>query len=286
MPRKEQPRTPAKLYVEKANGDLAPFDEEKIRHSLQRVHADESTIQSILQSVRNEVHPGIRTKDLYRIVFSELRKRNRPVAGQYHLKAAIMELGPTGFPFEKFVAALFDRQGYKTQTDQIIEGECVKHEVDVIATKGEELMMMECKFHHLPGMVADVKAALYVHSRFEDIGRAVDGLKEGKKFRGWLVTNTRLTADAEQYGTCVGLGLISWNFPNGASLRERINQTGLFPITCMTSLKQKEKQRLLEEMIVLVPDLVAQREALRKIGIERTRIEKIMAEAISIANMH
>lgn len=286
MPRKEKPGNPVKLYVEKANGEWAPFDEGKIRHSLQRVHADEQTIQSVLRSVRNEIHAGIRTRDLYKVVFSELRKRNRPVAGQYHLKAAIMELGPTGFPFEKFVAALFDRLGYKTQTDQIVAGVCVKHEVDVIATKGEELMMMECKFHHQPGMVADVKVALYVHSRFEDIGRAINGLKEGKQFGGWLVTNTRLSTDAEQYGTCAGLGLISWNFPNGDSLRERINQTGLFPITCMTTLKKLEKQKLLERMIVLVPDLVSQKGVLGKIGIERNRIDKIIAEATSIANMH
>ena len=35
-------------------------------------------------------------------------------------------------PFEAYLAELFEREGYKTKIDQIVQGKCVEHEVDVV----------------------------------------------------------------------------------------------------------------------------------------------------------
>jgi hypothetical protein len=48
------------------------------------------------------------------------------------------------------------------------------------------------------------------------------------------------------------LELLSRDFPAGKSLRQRIDESGLHPITCMTLLSYKEKQLLSGKMIVLV----------------------------------
>jgi hypothetical protein len=80
-----------------------------------------------------------------------------------------MELGPSGFPFEKYVAEILKYQGYRVEVGVIVEGFCVKHEVDIIAEKEAKHFMIECKFHNQPGTFCDVKIPLYINSRFLDI---------------------------------------------------------------------------------------------------------------------
>ncbi|QJB29833.1 restriction endonuclease [Chitinophaga oryzae] len=269
----------------KANGDTEPFDEDKIRRSLIRSGTAPDMVDTIIGKVGERVYDNITTRKLYKIVFNELQKRRRPAAGKYHLKNAIMELGPTGFPFESFVASLFRADGYQVITGEMVEGHCVKHEVDVIADNGKDQFMMECKFHSRTGTVCDVKTALYVRARFWDIEKklAAQQGKDSKLFKGWLVTNTRLTADAEQYGICSGLALMSWNFPAGQSLRERIDASGLYPVTCITSLSREEKEKLLAANIVLCKDLAKTPEVLGKIGISESRAQRITEEALNIS---
>lgn len=87
----------------------------------------------------------------------------------------------------------------------------------------------------------------------------------------WVVTNTRFTKDAEQYGTCVGLRLLSWDFPKGNSLKDIIEQFGLHPLTCSTMLTKAEKQMLLDEKMVLSRDVLKHTSLLDKIGIRAPR---------------
>lgn len=272
------------ISIVKADGSVVAFNEKKIRQSLLRSGASNDAIENVIKKVKNKLYQNITTKKLYREVFSELRKFHRPSAGKYHLKRAIQELGPTGFPFEKYIAEVFKAEGYQTQTGQIILGQCIKHEVDVIAENDTELFMMECKFHSQPGTVCNIKHALYVSARFQDIERKIKASKSSgfKPFKGWLVTNTRMTSDAEQYAVCFGLELLSWNFPKGKSLRERIDKTGLHPITCITSLTRAEKNKLLIKMIVMCKDLCEKPEVLATIGIDKVRIKKIIDEGKSI----
>ena len=97
-----------------------------------------------------------------------------------------------------------------------------------------------------------------------------------------MARNTRLTTDAETYGTCAGLGLISWDFPRGDGLRERVDRAGLHPVTCLTSLSLKEKRRLLDKEIVLCRDLCDKPQVLTEIGIRENKIAKILEEADEI----
>ena len=49
-----------------------------------------------------------------------------------------MKLGPTGYPFEDFIAKLLQADGYETKVRQILKGECITHEIDVIAEKNNK----------------------------------------------------------------------------------------------------------------------------------------------------
>ena len=272
------------ISVIKANGETERFNEDKIRQSLLRSGAAPAIIDSVIENAGNKIHQNISTKKLYRIIFSELRRLNRPAAGKYHLKKAIMELGPTGFPFEKYIAEIFKAEGYQSITGKTVKGFCVKHEVDVMAENEKERFMMECKFHSDRGTVCNVKHALYVRARFWDIEKKLQDqpAQSVKPFEGWLVTNTRMTTDAEQYSVCSGLRLMSWNFPKGKSLRERIDETGLHPLTCITSLSRREKEQLLNKGIVLCRSLCKSPEILISIGITELRAKKIIEEGKNI----
>lgn len=268
--------------ITKKSGEVIRFDTEKLKRSFERSGANQTDIDYVISHLSENVYDGITTKKLFQMAYALLRKRSLEVGGRYRLKNAIMELGPSGFPFERFVAELLKYQGFETQVGEIVEGQCVSHEVDVIAQKEDQKIMIECKFHGNTHTKSDVKVALYIHSRYNDV------LKSWKKtdpkniqdYQGWIVTNTRFTQDAVDYANCVGLHLVSWDYPSQGSLRERIDISGLHPITVLHTLKKREKQLLLDKGIVLCRMLSV--ENIAEVGISGNRSRKILQEAYSL----
>jgi len=95
---------------------------------------------------------------------------------------------------------------------------------------------------------------------------------------GWVVTNTRFTKDAQQYGNCIGLYLLSWDYPAKDGLKDRIDRLGLYPVTVSTLLTKREKQFLLSRNVVLCRELVSDKFYLDHLGISEMRKEKILKE--------
>lgn len=274
------------FLVTKASGEKSPFSEEKVRKSLRKSGADNEQIDFILQEIRNQLYDGMTTHNIYKIAFSLLKSGSRHQAARYHLKYAIMELGPSGFPFEKYVAELFKMEGYKTQTGQIFQGKCVTHEIDIVAEKEADQLLIECKYHNQSGTSCNVKIPLYIHARFNDIEAHLSkkGIQPAKKRKGWIVTNTRFTADAIQYAACSGLVLLGWDHPFGKGLKDRIDHYRLYPITCLTSLTTAEKQKLLDLEIVLCNELLKKSDLLRSLGIKTNRTATVMNEINNLCN--
>lgn len=276
------------VNILKASGELAPFNETKLRRSLERSGAEKFLADKIIKEISGELYEGISTGEIYRKAFEMLRSYSRPLAAKYRLKNAIMDLGPSGFPFEKYVSELLQSQGFTTVTNQFVQGKCVTHEVDVIATTNGDINYIECKYHNQRGLVCDVKVPLYIHSRFMDLKERQSLLRENQEkiFRGWVVTNTKFSEDAIKYGLCSGLELIGWDFPTGRSLRQMIDITGLHPITCLTSLSQREKQQLLDEKIVLCRELQNNSALLAQIGVKHNRLKTVLDEAQNLSTVN
>jgi hypothetical protein len=268
------------IEVVKSSGKTTKFSIEKLKSSLRRSGADLATIQHIADKVRDELYQGISTKEIYNRAFSLLKKKRSVFASKYKLKKAIYELGPTGFPFEKFVGAVLQYYGYEVFIGQIFNGKCVNHEVDVTARKNGQNIVAECKFHNEEGRNCDVKVPLYINSRYRDILEFGKGLTNKKLIpnEGWVITNTRFTLDALQYGKCVGLHLLSWDYPEGNSLKDRIDRLGLYPITVSTLLTKREKAFLLSRDIVLCRQLINDHFYLDHLGISETRKDKVLTE--------
>ena len=274
------------IAIVKMTGETAEFDQSRLRRSLERSGASDVVIKQVIDKIETSLYDGITTKEIYKTAFALLRKSSRPTAARYKLKKAILELGPTGFPFEKFVGKILSYEGFRTEVGVIVKGHCVNHEVDVIAEKDEKHFMVECKFHGDQSRHCDVKIPLYIQSRFLDVEkqwRKKDG-HDTKFHQGWIFTNTRFTSDAIQFGTCAGLMLVSWDYPKNGSLKERIDISGLHPITCLTTLSKNEKQRLLAKNKVLCMELCNQPELLKSIGIMKQRHKNILKEAHELCN--
>jgi hypothetical protein len=269
------------ITVIKASGEKVIFDQDKLIQSLERAGAGEEVIAEVLGSLDDHLYDGIPTKKIYRQAYKILNKLSHRNAGRYRLKEAMLELGPSGYPFEFFIGELLKNQGYSVEVGVIIEGQCVRHEVDVIAENEQNHFMVECKYHSDPGKKSNVIVPLYIHSRFRDIIATMQNLPgyNTKLHQSWLVTNTRFTTDAIDYGKCSGMNLISWDYPSDTNLRNRIDRSGLHPVTSLSSLKKAEKQKILGLGIVTCRNLLDQKDQLLENGFPERKMERVILEA-------
>lgn len=269
------------INVIKANGEKAPFKVKKLINSLQRAGASKTVIDRIVVNIEESLYEGMTTKKIYQMAFKILKDISRVSASKYKLKKALMELGPSGFPFEKLVGKIMEEEGFETKIGVIVDGICVKHEVDVIAQKDNKHYMIECKYHSDQGRYCNVKIPLYIQSRFLDVEKQWEQQKghEAKLHKGGVYTNTRFTTDAIQFGKCVGLLMTSWDYPRGNGLKDRIDKSGLHPLTALTTLTKAEKTKLLDEGIVLCKELHENPTLLEKIGIDKTRFKMILEDS-------
>lgn len=275
------------VNVRKSSGDLEEFSFKKLKRSLVNSGATEEDISWIVEDIGENCYDGVSSQEIYQRAFKHLKKLNRTYASKYSLKRAILDLGPSGYPFERLVAALLKNKGYKTEVSVNLEGACVSHEVDVLAVKGDEAFAIECKFHSNQNYFSNVKVPLYINSRFLDIQSKWNQNQQERPFlkQGWLVTNTRFSEDAIQYAECVGLTLLSWNYPKDAGLSQNVNEYSLYPITTLTTITKREKDMLIEQDIILTKELLNQSEILRKIGISEIRLIRIMTEVRKLCNV-
>ncbi len=271
--------------IVKADGTTELFDISKLETSLRRAGASPKVIQRICDTVAPTISAGMRTEEIYRRAFTLLRREERITAARYSLRRALFELGPTGHPFEDFIAELFRVEGWNVEWRKVIRGKCVNHEVDVYATKGKEHVIAELKYHNDPGYKTDVKVALYVKARLEDIWKCDP--KSGPVCPvdlGYLITNTKFTDQAIQFSRCSGIALLGWSYPTEGNLYDRIVSAGIYPVTALTSLRKAEKNMLLDEGIVTIDMLKERREFLRTLSLPPDRIGTIMAEIETLRN--
>ncbi|WP_439882682.1 restriction endonuclease [Pontibacter sp. MBLB2868] len=275
------------LVVTKASGEKVLFSVDKLMLSLRKSGADEAMVQEVLRQLEPSMYEGITTKKIYKHAFAILKRLSKATAARYSLKQGIMKLGPSGFPFEKFVAELLKAQGYATQIGVFVDGHCVRHEIDVIASKDGQHFMIECKYHNLNSNRSNVRIPMYIHSRFKDVEKEESSEKgnETRFHQGWVVTNTRFTEDAIRYARCMNLHLVGWDFPSKGSIKDMVNSYDLYPLTCLTTLSQVEKQKLLDTGVVLCKELQNNATLLHKSGVKEKHLQSVLNEVDSLCSI-
>ena len=268
------------VTVIKASGEKEPFSEIKVRNSIQRAGIPQEIQEQVLAHIKTKIYENIHTKEIYKHIVEFLETSPQPFnKTRYTLKQAIMDLGPTGYPFEDYVAEILKTDGYQTQVRQILEGKCVSHEVDIIAQKEDEKILVEAKFHNSPGTRSDVHVSLYTKARFDD-------LKDKYNFaQAWIVTNTKVTTDGVKYALCNGMKIIGWNYPETGNLRDLVEKAKLYPITALQSLSQSQKQLLLLHGTVLCKNICLNPSIIKTLELPRDKEEKTVSELEFLCNV-
>ena len=267
----------ANILITKADGEEEAFDPSKLDASLTRAGARDDMRRRVTAHVMRELKPGMTTDQIYRHAFEILRREeSAPVAARYSIKRAVFALGPSGFPFEQFLAEILRAHGWTCRTGAALNGRCAPHEVDVLAQKNGRRVGIEAKFHNDAGGKTDIKDALYVHARYEDLKKATE--ESSRVDEGWLVTNTTFTHNAVRYAQCSSLTLLGWDYPNEHGLVRMIEEAKVHPLTCLTTLTESEKRQLLDNKIVLCKSLQSGH-LLQEYGIRPGRVPQVMEEA-------
>lgn len=269
------------MKIVKHSGNVVEYDSEKLKKSLKKSGASDAMVSQILAHIEEGLHEGSSTKYIYKQAFALLKKISSSHAARYNLKEAIRLLGPAGFYFEKYIARLFESEGYDVKTNLILNGHCVTHEIDVLVKKKDTIAMVECKFHMGKDANSDVKVPMYILSRFNDLKARKHRIfaENDMLSKCWIVNNNRFTQDAIDFAKCSNLHLLSWNYPESNNLKTKNDVGHLYPITCLTTMTRAEKEELLQMDIILVRDLHKNSGSLKKIGLSPVRIKHVMKEA-------
>ena len=269
------------FFITKSSGEKEPFSLRKLNRSLHKAGASNELIDQIMTQIK-DMHPQS-SQEIHQFVLSKLTERNRPIAAHYDLKQAIIKFGPAGYPFEQYVARILQADGYEAITNQIVDGLCITHEIDVIAIKDNKNYLVECKFHNSMGLKTDVKVPLYIQARFEDIIASEKKSPARRVFdQPWIWSNTQFTIDAINYAQCINMRMTGWAYPEGQSLPELIDRYGLYPITALTCINQQKKNILIQHGVILCRDIPEYQLKLASMGFNMHDVAAIVSEAQGI----
>lgn len=267
------------MYVIKASGKKEEFNSQKILQTLLRAGASRNLANEIVSSVKAKSHNLITTREILDMALDLLKNKQPEVGARYDLKRAIMNLGPTGFPFEQFFAEILKNYGYKTKVGQTVQGKITDHEVDIAAEKNSKKYMIECKYHNSLGVYTNIKVALYIYARFLDLREKFN--------QPWLSTNTKCSAKAITYAKGVGMKITSWKYPKNESLQKLIEKKNLYPITILKSVDNNVKTKLSRAGIVLAKNLFNYdlNELKKKTKLPENILKKVLIECKNVCNV-
>ncbi|MEK7503677.1 MAG: ATPase [Patescibacteria group bacterium] len=275
----------AALFVINAAGEKEPFSYKKVYRSARRVGASGQVAQKISDTIAKEAYAGIKTYDLFKRIKELLNKEVPQAALRFSLKEAMRKLGPTGFPFEKYVAEILKSLGYQTKINQYLPGRCLSnYEIDFVAEKDKIVYVGECKYRNILGERVHTPHALANYARFLDIlnGKYFKSSHyRGYKIKTMMVTNTKFTTSTMDYAPCVGVDLLGWNYPKNRGLEYIIDREKLYPVTILPALRGYLQNIFIQEKIMLAKDVLKidpQRFA-PKFRIPVSQIESLMEQA-------
>ena len=272
------------MLIIKADGRKEPFSLGKIIASLERIGVKPAQAKQIAQTAKSRFRDIVSSDEIFHAVIGMLKDLDSALASKYNLRRALMQFGPAGYPFEQYMAHVLEALGYQTMTNQFIKGACVTHEVDIVAKNTTHDYVVECKYHNTPGARSDVKVALYSWARFQDIKQQWETKPEHsyESHNIWLITNTRFTQDAIDYGNCMGMKITGWGYPRDETLEQMIHRTQTYPINIFPGLVNQETfNKLYQAKLYLAKDLLNKpiKDLSRKTKINQGDLTVLVAEA-------
>lgn len=245
------------MQIIKLGGGEEQFDEEKLCNSLRKSGVDASYAEKVCTLVSKKIKPGDSTTKIFREALRNIVTKDLAASARYSLRRAVDALGPTGFLFEQYVEALLEAHGYTTKRNVMMRGECVTHEVDIYAEKGEFKYLVEAKYRNQHTIKTHVDQVMYADARLMDIQRLAEKQKKNpRQYTMWVITNTKFTASAIKYAKCRDVKLVGWNYPREGTLETMIVRKKMYPITVLPSLSPILRDQCAKKNLILAQDLL------------------------------
>ncbi|MBO6213533.1 ATP cone domain-containing protein [Algoriella sp.] len=269
------------MLVKKNSGELIPYNPNALKRSLTKSGAKKEEVEDVFEKISKDLYEGITTRELYRTAFQYLKDYRSSYAARYSLKRALRDLGPEGYYFEMWFARVMQAAGYETIHSETVQGNAVTHEIDVVAAKENQLIFCECKFRNDEEAKISVTTPMYFLSRMKDVEQHTYHFfgRDMKPSKGYLVTNAYLTTDSIEFANYYGIGLISWDYPENKSIKYLVDNAGLYPVTCLTTLTDEQEKILLSKDCILVKDLVQNQKILDSLNLSKEVMDAVLEEA-------
>ena len=271
-------------FVINSRGEKEPFSFGKVYGSARKVGASKELAGKIAEIVGREAYPGIKTFEIFRKVRRMLNREIPKAALRFNLKKAMRELGPTGFPFEKYIGEIFSRQGFKVKLNQNVPGRCLRYEIDFLARKDNLLYIGECKYRNSPEGIVHSDIALSSQARFLDIKSGNILTRNGYdslQLKSILVTNNRFSKDAIKFSRCAGNELLGWKYPKNEGLEYLIDRQNLYPITTLPSLGRELASVFVARGMMLAEDVlkINPMKFAQEMGVSEESLKPLIREA-------
>ena len=272
------------MFILNSQKEKEPFSFWKIVRSARNSGASLGLAKRVAEEIEKEIYPGVSTLEIHNRIKKLLKKENKKAGIRFNLKEGMRRMGPSGFPFEKYIKEVLDKNGFETKINLHPFGKCAVYEIDFLARKENTLYVGECKYHKFSGERVDLKVSLYNYARFLDI---VNGnyFKEKNlsslEIKPMLVTNTKFTSQAIRYSKCMGIELLGWKYPKNRGLEYFIEKEKLYPITILPSLRGYLKDIFFKNKIALASDLISysSEKLIKRLGISKKSIYPLIREA-------
>jgi len=269
------------IFVTKFDGSEQPFDKQKIVRTCLRMHASPDQAQAVANKIEKKLYDGMPTKEIMRMIFSYLKEYRPEVKHEIDLRESISLLRPKP-DFEHFIALLLSEYGYEVETNQIVMGKCVEHEIDIIARKDNSTIYIEIKHHFQSHTYTGVGILLEAKATFDDLKEGYLLRKNNYNFsRAMVVCNTKISDHGKRYADCSGIDYLGWKSPEEKGIESMILEKKFYPITFLKTLKRGELERLGNADILTLKQLVEMDvdKIRKKTGMSKSRILLILRAA-------
>jgi hypothetical protein len=268
------------IFVTKANGSKQLYNKEKVVKTSLRLGASRDEADRIASKIESKLYDGIPTRRILQLIFVLLRKPKPSVGHIFDLRRGIslMESKPE---FEMFIRILLANSGYTVTPNTILRGLCGEHEADALASKDDLTYFVEVKHHSSYHSLTGLDESRIARAIVEDVTEGyIRGVSEIKIDGAMIVTNTRYSKHAINYGRCRDIIMMGWASPENG-LRELIEANKLYPLSCLRGISKHVRLRLVDEGIVLIKQLMEQDVGYleRKLGLTRQAVSSIMEKA-------
>ena len=241
--------------VRKADGRLEPYNGAKVLRTLLHLGVDRVEAERLEKEISRRIYDGIPTSEILSMIYELAGKAKPEIRYLKDLREAISAMRSKP-DFEEYARIVLRAAGYLVEPGRVLEGRCISHEVDGIAFKDDEILVVEIKHHVNPHAYTGLGTVLELWAALEDLKEGYRlGLHPYAFTSAILICNTKISLHAERYARCKRILYMGWRYPRAFALSDIVSSNRIYPVTMLKELSPEQIERLGDRGIVTLSQL-------------------------------